>query len=75
MDRESSMCCVCVQVHVVTAFEKSLMNMTQRLQKLAAASEQKVYDNIRHTTTYRDHDQPASPRCHLLAIHTVDCQL
>jgi len=27
---------------VVTAFEKSLMNMTQRLQKLAAASEQKA---------------------------------
>jgi len=27
---------------VVTAFEKSLLNMTERLQNLAAASEQKV---------------------------------
>jgi len=31
-----------LQVHVVTAFERSLSNMTQRLQKLAAASELKV---------------------------------
>lgn len=31
-----------LKVHVVTAFEKSLANMTQRLQKLATASEQKV---------------------------------
>jgi len=29
----------------VTAFETSLSNMTQRLQKLAATSEQKVADN------------------------------
>jgi steroid 5-alpha reductase family enzyme len=33
-----------LKVHVVTAFEKSLANMTQRLQKLATASEQKVGD-------------------------------
>jgi len=30
------------QVHVVSAFEQSLSNVTQKLQKLTAASERKV---------------------------------
>jgi len=36
----------CVQAHVVYAFEQSLVNMTQRLQRLAASTDEKVSKHI-----------------------------
>lgn len=36
--------CVCLQAHLVAAFEKSLSNMTCRLQSLTMTAEQKVQE-------------------------------
>jgi len=41
---------MCLQAHVVFAFEQSLVNMTQRLQRLAATTDQKVSN---HNTDLR----------------------
>jgi len=39
--------CVCFfQAHVVSAFEQSLSNMTQRLQQLTATAEKKVIKTL-----------------------------
>jgi len=40
---------VLLQVHVVFAFEQSLVNMTQRLQRLAATTDQKVSKFVKHS--------------------------
>lgn len=39
-----------LQAHVVSAFEQSLSNMTQRLQQLTATAERKVIKLIRFPT-------------------------
>lgn len=40
-----------LQAHVVSAFEQSLSNMTQRLQQLTATAERKVINQFYYPTT------------------------